>query len=128
MSTAANLDAVVEALNNALPATCRAYPLGQLPATRPTEYVEVVVTRRPGGNLKASAATTVAGYRGLIRAVSRTSVDNVLTTLETCRRALEFRRLAVGDRFSTPLQFETARPAGPDNGWFSGAEQFTHAT
>ncbi|KAB2808314.1 hypothetical protein F9L07_22630 [Pimelobacter simplex] len=127
MSTKANLDAVVEALNAALPAECRAYPLGEVPAKRPAEYVEVVVTRRFGGNPKASAVSDVAGYRTLLRAVSQASVDNVHKTLETCRGALEFQCLPVGDQATTPIQFETARSAGPDNGWFSGAEQYTHA-
>lgn len=127
MSTATNLDTIVEALNAALPTKCRAYSLGKVPATRPAEYVEVVVTRRFGGNPKASAVSDVAGYRTLLRAVSQASVDNVHKTLETCRAALEFQCLLVADRVTTPIQFETARPAGPDNGWFSGTEQYTHA-
>ncbi|WP_418060807.1 hypothetical protein [Pimelobacter simplex] len=127
MSTKSNLDAIVEALNAALPTACRAYPLGKVPATRPAEYVEVIVTRRFGGNPKASAVSDVAGYRTLLRAVSQVSVANVLGTLETCRAALEFQCLTVGDQVTTPIQFETARSAGPDNGWFSGAEQYTHA-
>ncbi|WP_418063158.1 hypothetical protein [Pimelobacter simplex] len=127
MSTATNLDAVVEALNAALPPKCRAYPLGQVPADRPAEYVEVIVTRRFGGNPKASSVSDVAGYRTMLRAVSQASVDNVHKTLDTCRTALEFQCLSVAGQVTTPIQFETARPAGPDNGWFSGAEQYTHA-
>lgn len=126
MSTKANLDAIVEALNAALPAECRAYPLGKVPATRPAEYVEVIVTRRFGGERRQCGRTGAAGYRDLLRAVSRASVDNVLTTLETCRAALEFQQLEVDGRATTPVQFETATAAAPDNGWFSGATTYTH--
>lgn len=126
MSTKSNLDAIVEALNAALPTACRAYPLGKVPATRPAEYVEVIVTRRFGGERRQCSRTGAVGYRALIRAVSQVSVDNVLATLETCRLALEFQQLDLDGRTTTPVQFETATAAAPDNGWFSSATTYTY--
>lgn len=126
MSTKSNLDAIVEALNAALPPKCRAYPLGKVPADRPAEYVEVIVTRRFGGERRQCGRSGATGYRDLIRGVSQVSADNVLATLEICRAALEFQQLDVEGRATTPVQFETATAAAPDNGWFSGATTYTH--
>lgn len=128
MTAQENVTTVVAALNTALPAAVRAYDVDKVPTPRPGEYVLVEVSRRFGGNLKAGGSMDVTGYRIVVRGISRTSVANVRTSLETCRAALEFVRLTVGTEQSTPVQFETeGDPVRYDDGWFSGDHAYTYA-
>ena len=119
--------AVVARLNAVLPAAVRAYDADDVPATKPTSYVEVSVTRRFGGNRRSSANTATGGWRITTRAVDHTSIANARLTANTTRTALEFFRLSVGGKTSTPVQFETADPVAPDDGWWSGLTAWTYA-
>lgn len=119
--------AVLALLNAALPSTVRAYDSDDVPDTLPSKYVEVAVSRRFGGNLRASATTDASGWRVLTRVVDQTSVSNARLTANTVRTALEFARLSIGGKKSTPVRFETADPIAPDSGWWSGLTAWTYA-
>lgn len=119
--------AILAALNAALPVGKKAFDLDDVPDPRPAEYTEVTLSRRFGGNLNLSGSMNVVGTRVTVRCVSQTSVANVRASLEKCRAALEFKRLTIGSKTTTPIQFETEDPAGPDDTWFSGLMSFTFA-
>ncbi|HET8614288.1 MAG TPA: hypothetical protein VFL94_02100 [Actinomycetales bacterium] len=122
--------AVLAAVNASLAtlATSRtAYSVDKLPSVRPSEYVEVGVTRRFGGQQRVGGAWigTVA-WRATFRYVSQSSMTNARLMRERVRAALEFVELDGVD--STPWQFETAEDIGPDDGWFSGLDSYTTTT
>jgi hypothetical protein len=119
--------AVVAKLNAALPAQVRAYDFDELPATRPANYIEVTVSRRFGGEQRSVASSTRGGWRVTTRSVSSVSVSNARKNAETVRAALESARLTVSSKKSTPVQFETADPIEPDDGWWSGLTAWTYA-
>lgn len=125
MTAQENVTAILARLNAVL--TPPAYDLGEVPASRPGEFVELTLTRRFGGSLKLGAATGVVGYRFTIAAVSNTAMDNVRNSLEECRADLEFSRLTVGGKRSTPIQFETEDEADYGKGWFSQYAAYTYA-
>lgn len=119
--------AVIARLNAVLPATVRAYDVDDVPTDLPSKYVEVTVTRRYGGTRRASASTATGGWRITTRVVDQTSIANARLTANTARTALEFYRLSIGGKTSTPVQFETAEVIGPDDGWWSGMTAYTYA-
>lgn len=116
--------ASLAALDAAL-APRKAYDLDKVPSPRPPQYVEITLSRMFGGEQRACGGIATVGYRLTVRAVSQSTVSSVRTDLEKCRAALEFNRLTVGGKTSTPIQFETEDPAGYDDGWFSGLLTFT---
>lgn len=120
------MTAVLAAINAQFSST-RAYDLDKVPSPRPAEYIEVTISRRFGGNLNMGGSMSVVGYRATCRAVSQTSVSNARNSLEKCRAALEFKRLVVAGKSTTPIQFETEDPAAYDDGWFSGLLSFAYA-
>lgn len=115
--------AVLAALNTAL-APKVAYELDAVPATRPANYVEVTVSRRFGGEERAARKGST-GWRITTRAVSR-YVSDARLMHEKSRTALEYVRLSVGGKSSTPVQFETEVPVQEDDGWFSGLISWTY--
>ena len=121
------VDAVLVALNTALPGSVAAYDVDEVPTPRPSEYVDIGLTRRFGGNLKQGGSMDVTGYRLTVQAVSRTSVANVRNSLEKCRAAIEFQSLIVGTSTTTPIQFETEDDYDLGSGWVSGVIAFTFA-
>ena len=125
MTAQATLVAALAAMNTDLPDSVPAYDLNDVPSPRPAEYVTALLLRRQGARLNTGGSTGVVGYRLLVRAVSRTSPDNVRKSLETCRAALEFKRLTVGTQTSTPVQFETEDDMGSDDGWFAAYVDYT---
>ncbi len=112
---------------NAQFSTPRAYSLSDVPATRPPEYVTALLIRRPGARLNAGGSTGIVGYRLRVRAVSQASDSNVRNSLEKCRAALEFKRLTVGGKSTTPIQFETEDDVSGDDGWFAAYDDYTFA-
>lgn len=124
MTAQGNVTAILATLNAALPV--EAYDLGDVPSKRPSEYVEIVLSRRFGGETRVCQRKGLTGYRLTVRAISRQSAENVRLSLETCRAALEFKRITVGAVTSTPVQFETERPVASDESWFAGVLQFTY--
>lgn len=126
MSAAAFTTAALAVINAQFSST-RAFELDDVPSPRPSEYLEVVVSRRFGGLLKQGGSMSVVGYRVTCRAVSQSSVANARNMLEKARTGLEYARLVVGAEITTPIQFETEDPAAYDDGWFSGLQSFTCA-
>lgn len=123
----AHAAAVLAALNAALPASTVAYDIDDVPTPRPSRYVEVTVSRRAGGNLRSAGSTSTAGWRVTTRTVDQFSVSNARKSAATVRGALEFARLVVGGKQSSPVQFETSDPIESDEGWFSGLTAWTYA-
>jgi len=120
--------AIITRLNAILPASVRAYDSDDVPDVKPAAYVEVLVSRRFGAApARGTASTTRAGWRVAARVVDQTSVPNARRTANFVRTALEFYRLSVGGKTSTPVQFETAEAIGPDDGWWSGLTAYTYA-
>lgn len=120
------VDAILAVLNAALSPKV-AYDVGDVPLDRPAEYVEVFLTRRFGAVETIGGPKSSTGWRVTVRAVSRSSVNNVRLMLNKCREALEDVRLSVGAEETTPIEFENARTIAPDEGWFTGATNFTYA-
>lgn len=125
MSANEQSTAVLAALTTALSPKVP-YLLHAVPSPRPSEYVAVVVSRRFGGNLNLGAQMGITGYRISVEAVSEQSGTNAAVSLEKCRAALEFVRLTVGGKSTTPIQYEAETPIDYDDGWFSGVMQFTY--
>ena len=119
--------AVIAVLNAALPAAVRAYDSDAVPTTPPAKYVEVTVSRRFGGTRRSSGNTATGGWRITTRVIDQNSITNARLTANTVRTALEFVRLSIGTKTSTPVQFETAEVIGPDDGWWSGMTAYTYA-
>lgn len=121
--------AVLDALNAVLPAGKKAYDTDALDrlTALPDEYVEVVITRRAyGGSERLPAATTAGGWRVLTRSVSKRSINNARDQHDAVHGALEFKRLTIGGKRTTRIQFETAEPIGPDDGAWSGYQMWTY--
>lgn len=125
MTAQQTMTAALAALNAALPAAVDAYDLDKVPSPRPAEYVTALLVRRSGARLNSGGTTGIVGYRLRVRAVSQTQTANVRKSLETCRAALEFKRLTVGSQRSTPIQFETEDDMGGDDGWFAAYVDYT---
>lgn len=117
--------AVVAAINAQFEVN-RAFELDDVPSPRPQEYIEVSVSRRFGGERRMSTEVGPTFYRAVVRGVSHSKSKNVDKALQKARAALEFQRISVGTRTSTPIQFETDEPTDPDDGWFSGVMTFTY--
>jgi len=92
---------------------------------KPENYTEVTVTRRYGGVQRGSGVRDGRLYRATARQVAKT-VSNA-RNLRAKSAGLEGVSLTVGSETTTPLEFETAQPIGPDDGWFSGLETWTFA-
>lgn len=118
--------AVLAALNGALAASMPAYDYDDVPATRPANYVEVTVSRRAGAPNRAPGSTGRSGWRITTRPVS-TTVSNAREMRKRCVSALLYVRLTVDGDISSPIQFETEDPIGPDDGWYSGLSVWTYA-
>jgi hypothetical protein len=92
---------------------------------KPTNYTEVTVTRRFGGEQRASGERDGRLYRATARQVSQT-VSNA-RNLRAKSAGLEGLMLTVAGSMTTPIEFETADVIAPDDGWFSGLETWTFA-
>lgn len=116
--------AVLAVLNEALDPKA-AYEVDAIPEPRPSEYVEVQVTRRFGGVMRSCGTKATTGWRVSVFGISQMYVGNARDLLQKCNTALEFARLDVDGEQSTPVQFETADAVKPDDGWFSGWRDYT---
>lgn len=101
------------------------YDYDELPKPLPDNFTTVTVSRRYGGVQRYSGDRDGRLYRAAIRQVGKT-VSNA-RNLRTKSAGLEGVALTVGSAVTTPLEFETADPIGPDDGWFSGLETWTFA-
>ena len=100
------------------------YDLDDIPTPLPAYYNEVTVSRRFGGVMRGERPTTTL-YRLTVRAVAKT----VSNAREMRRRGeqIEGTTITVDGVESTPVQFETSQPIGPDDGWYSGLTSYTFA-
>ena len=104
------------------------YDLDDLKAltTPPAQYTEVTVSRRFGGENRATGSTGRVGWRITTRAVAKT-VSNAREMRKRTDAALLYVRLTVDGDKTTPIQFEGAEPIGDDDGWWSGLTTWTYA-
>lgn len=114
--------AVIAALNAV---GAHAYDYDDLPATRPDFYTEVTVSQRFGGERRHSGERDGELYRITARSVAKTVTNARL--LRTKAKALIDTPLTVASATTTPVEFETADPIGPDDGWYSGLLSLTYA-
>lgn len=91
----------------------------------PNQYVEIMVSRRFGGELRVSAGKATVPYRLSLRVVART-VAGARELRRLCT-ALETETIAANGGMSTPIQFETEDDIGPDEGFYSGLTSWTFA-
>lgn len=124
---AVHATAVLAAINASLPSSVRAYTPDLVPDPRPDEYVEVTVSRRAGPGVRANGRTKLGGWRVTARTVSRVSVANAQRSDEKVRLGLEFQRLSIGGKATTPVAFETEDLIGDDQGEWSGLTSWTYA-
>lgn len=128
MSLAAH-QAAVEALLSAALAPKPVYAVDKVPATRPAEYVEVLVSEiyTPTDALLLDATTNVRRYRATVWWLSRTSLNNALRMRDKSFAALRFARLTVDGEEYPPAQYEgTEDDVKPDDGWFVGSAEFAY--
>jgi hypothetical protein len=94
--------------------------------TLPKDYVEVVVYRRVGAEIRACGETERGGWRVNARVVAE-KVKNAQRLQECVADALEYVRLTVSGEKTTPLKLETDAGIGPDDGSWSGLTAWTYA-
>lgn len=115
-------DAVV-ALLNTLGGV--AYDRQDVPTPLPDWYTAVSVTRRYGGEQRGSGERD-----GTLWRITLTQVGKRLQQAQHLRAksvGLEGATVTVAGQVSTPIEFETANIIAPDDGWFSGSENWTLA-
>lgn len=116
----AHSDAVVAAFS-ALGAI--AYDLGDVPSSA-AHYTEITVTRRFGGEQRGSGEREGQLFRITARQVAK--VYQNAQNLRAKSAGIEGAVLTVGGTTTTPVEFESADPIAPDDGWFSGLETWTY--
>ena len=119
--------AVLAALNAVLPTGRKAYDSDDLRrlATLPTDYVEVTVSRRFGGEERANGYIGTEPYRITTRVVAK-EIPNARLLRDKVRTALAFNTVTVGSLTTTPVAFETEDPIGDDEGLWSGVTSWTY--
>ena len=119
--------AVLAALNAVLPTGRKAYDSDTLRAlaTLPTDYVEVTVSRRFGGEERGGGYIGTEPYRITTRVVGKT-ISNARVLRDKVRTALAFNTVTVGALTTTPVAFETEDPIGDDEGLWSGLTLWTY--
>jgi hypothetical protein len=115
-------DAVVAFLNTL---GALAYDLGDVPSPAPDRYTEVTVSRRFGGEQRYSGLRDGQLYRVTARQVGK--VYQNAQNLRAKIAGLEGVALTVAGLVTTPVEFESADPIGPDDGYFSGLQTWTYA-
>ena len=94
-------------------------------------YTLVSVSDRFGGTPRMSGDIGIRLARVTLLAVGITA-DNVREIRQRFDSALREKRLTIAGRETTPIQFETSEPVGPDGDivttgqWFSARSQYTY--
>lgn len=124
----AHYTAILAALNAGLPAAHKAYRMGDpgIITDASAAYTEVIISRRHGGIARADSTLDSDLIRVMTRVVAK-SADNAGVQQTKVRAALEYTALSIGGVTTTPIQFETEDPIAPDDGWYSGATDWTYA-
>ena len=112
--------AVVDAVSNVA-----AYAVDDVPVAPPRIYVEVHVARRFGAPLRPCGARQGSAWRITTRVVG-SSVDEVLWGREKVAGVLDDRRVTVSGVPSKPVRFESETFVEDDDGWYSGATNWTY--
>lgn len=121
-----HFDAVLAAL---AAANARPYDYDDKPSE--TSYSLVSVGDRFGGVMRVTGRTGTRSVRVTVRAVAKTP-DAAREIRRRADTALREQRVTVGGYISTPIQFETAEPVGPDGdaaisgSWFSALSSYTY--
>lgn len=128
VTVAEQYTAILAQLNATLPATRKAYRIGDpaIIVDDPDSYTEVSLWRRPGGLARLDAVYDSDLMRVKTRYVAK-SANNASAQQTKTRAALEYASLSIGGTTTTPVQFETEDPIMPDDGWFSGWTDWTYA-
>ena len=94
-------------------------------------YTLVSVSDRFGGTPRMSGDIGIRLARVTLLAVGITA-DNVREIRQRFDSALREKRLTIAGRETTPIQFETSEPVGPDGDifttgqWYSARSQYTY--
>ena len=99
----------------------------------PTEsgYTLVSISDRFGGTPRMTGQVGIRLARVVLLAVG-TTAENVREIRERFDGALREQRLTIAGRETTPIQFETSEPVGPDGDifttgqWYSARSQYTY--
>jgi hypothetical protein len=129
MATLAKHQAAVAALLDTAVTPKHAYAPDDVPATRPAEYVEVLVSEifTAPDELLLDATTTVRRYRVTVWWFSQHAVTNAQLLREKCFDALRFARLTVAGETYPPAQYEGDEDeVSPVEGYFVGSASFTY--
>lgn len=127
MSTEDDILTAAKAAANVALSPRMAYTPGEIKrmSSKPTQYAEVNVVQRP--KLTAGRLTPgpdLSWWRLTVRAVADTDT-NARTILADVRTALEFQRLTVGSKDTTPIAYETGDAVNEDDDWWSGLAVYT---
>jgi hypothetical protein len=124
VSTDAEAVAILAAINAV--AAPQFYDADDVPATLPSEYGVISLSRMFGGVDRQD------GYKGLelrrlqVDVASKTSVGGARTTYDAVRTALENVILTVGSQTIGPIRFESDVGIGPDSGYYFGRSFWTY--
>lgn len=129
MATLAEHQEAVTGLLDAAVSPKHAYTPDAVPAPRPAEYVEVLVSEiyTAPDELLLDATTTVRRYRVTAWWFSQVATSNAQLLRGRCFEALRFARLTVAGETFPPVQFEgTEDEVSQVEGWFAGSAAFTY--
>lgn len=128
MTTVVNEQDVATALLTAINATLaprKAWDDDKVPADADKlGYVTINLSRRYVDDRLVSGEVTMTGWRLVTRYVSK-SVPNARLMRAKVATALEEALVPFAGDYFGPVDFESAEPIGPDDGWFSGADTWT---
>lgn len=133
MNEQAHVAAVLGALNTQLATLGTGHPsaydtdeLGRMDSV-PSEYVEVRVHPRYGGEHRVSTHTGVRAWRIVTTYKSTNLAENARALRRETQAALEYRVLTIDGQDTTPVAFETAVPIGTDEEhWVTGTDSWTY--
>lgn len=114
---------------DALATSRKAYTPRKAAASGDTDYVQVILTRRFGGNPREGGPISPSGWRVTFRAVG-SSDDNVRVMLDAVELGVEDHTITVDDTTSTPIAFEnedSVRQDADDTNIWSGLTSWTYA-
>lgn len=123
------LAALVNAQTQALATPRTAGDPSKVSTSGAREYVQLILTRRFGGNPRNAGLLSPSGWRVTARAVCL-SENNARIVLDAVNAGLEDHTVTVGSVVSTPIAFEAedgVRQDDDDKNIWSGLTSFTYA-
>lgn len=125
----AQLLVLANASLGALTTARQAYTPRKAAQSGDTDYVQTILTRRYGGNLREGGPISPSGWRVTFRAVG-TSDENVRVMLDAVEQGVEDHTITVDGVVSTPIAFEnedSVRQDADDTNIWSGLTSWTYA-